>query len=261
MGHIVRALGNATPLVVAFALCGGLTAAFGAAGSARAMSAIWGACGFCAAVVNPLPGVASVGASYTLVKMARYCLMFWLPYFFNRHVHLPPATSALVAAIFDVAGVFGSVSAGVACDKLFGGRMIGTTLPFTLATSATFLGWAALCAWEAGGPPLFGGALHVLAMAIVGFFIAAPDGILGGAAARNLCDYDGAASDAALAAAASGLVNGCGSVGAILQGGLTAKLVDAVGWSGLFATLSLAMAATAVAVRGACAVEAEAMGA
>ena len=27
--------------------------------------------------------------------------------------------------------------------------MIGTTLPFTLATSATFLGWAALCAWEA----------------------------------------------------------------------------------------------------------------
>ena len=105
--------------------------------------------------------------------------------------------------------------------------------------------------------------------------------MLGGAAARNLCEYAGVTS---LAASASGLVNGCGSLGAILQvlgrrlyvvdiwtrgvsrgprarraqGSLTGGLVGAAGWSGLFFTLAGAMLATSVAVHPAIAVEAEA---
>lgn len=31
-----------------------------------------------------LPGLKSVSAAYTLVKMSRYCLMFWLPYFLSK---------------------------------------------------------------------------------------------------------------------------------------------------------------------------------
>ena len=194
-----------------------------------------------------LPGLKSVGAAYTLVKMSRYCLMFWLPYFLTKHVGMSSASAGTMAAIFDVAGVLGSIVTGLLCDGIFGGRMITSVLPFLAATCAAFGGWGAVCVAEkVSGKTLKN--LHVAAMALVGFTIAGPDGVLGGAASRNLCDYAGHSSDVALAAAASGAVNGFGSVGSILQGGLTAQLVDAVGWSGLFLTLATAMGLAAGAL-------------
>jgi len=183
--------------------------------------------------------------------------MFWLPYFLTKQVGMSAASSALMASLFDVAGVVGSISTGVICDTVFGGRMIGTVLPFVIATALAFGGWGAVCiAEQVGGKSLR--SAHVAAMAIVGFLIAGPDGVLGGAATRNLCDYAGRSSEVALAAAASGIVNGCGSIGAILQGGLTAQLVDAVGWSGLYFTLAGAMVLTALAMLPAVMVEARA---
>jgi len=207
--------------------------------------------------VLSLPGIRSVGAAYTLVKMSRYCLMFWLPYFLTKQVGMSAASAALMASIFDVAGVLGSISTGVICDTLFGGRMIGTVLPFVIATAVAFGGWGAVCIAEQVGGKSMRNA-HIAAMAIVGFTIAGPDGVLGGAATRNLCDYAGRSSEVALAAAASGIVNGCGSIGAILQGGLTSQLVEAVGWSGLYFTLAGAMVLTALAMLPAVMVEARA---
>ena len=50
--------------------------------------------------VLALPGLQSVGAAYTLVKMSRYCLMFWLPYFLAKQcAHLPPAPPALTPSV------------------------------------------------------------------------------------------------------------------------------------------------------------------
>ena len=69
-----------------------------------------------------------------------------------------------------------------------------------------------------------------------------------------------AAAVAPSAPFAAGFVNGCGSVGAIGQGFVTYKVVEVCGWEGLFASLAAAMAATAVAVRPALAVEEAAMG-
>jgi sugar phosphate permease len=209
--------------------------------------------------VLSLPGLTSVGAAYTLVKMSRYCLMFWLPYFLTKHVGIDSATSGVMATVFDVAGVLGSVVTGVLCDGVFGGKMIATVLPFIGATAIAFGGWGALCISEkaGGGPPMT--SLHMVAMALVGFTIAGPDGVLGGAASRNLCDYAGRSSEVALAAAASGAVNGFGSVGSILQGGLTAKLVSACGWTGLFFALAASMALSAAALLPATLVEANAM--
>ena len=349
-GTVVRILGRNAALIGAFALCGALTAAFGGANSLGAFSAIWGAVGLFASVVNPLlvlfvadlfpaslratavslwqtaqqcggvaantvasgvlarhgwrsvfrcsgaivfafapilalallkrpaqdpsaaaesapsaasggasrsvlsvPGLGSVGAAYTLVKMCRYCLMFWLPYFFVRHVEMSPAAAALTSTVFDLAGVLGSVVTGLLCDRYFGGRMVPTTFPFAILAALAFFCWGLSCLLE-GGTPL-SSRVHVAYVALTGFLVAGPDGVLGGAASRNLCEYAGAT---ALAASASGLVNGCGSLGAILQGSLTGGLVGRAGWSGLFFTLAGAMLATSIAVRPAVAVEAEA---
>jgi len=204
-----------------------------------------------------VPGVTSIAVGYTLTKMSRYCLMFWAPYFLSNHVKMDASAAALMATIFDITGVLGSISSGLLCDRLLGGRMITAQLPFLAAAALSFGVWAAVCVAEKVAGQTYKSA-HIAAMALVGFCVAAPDGVLGGAASRNLCEYAGS-SDVALAAAASGLVNGCGSIGAILQGGLTAQLVDRVGWAGLYATLAVAMTATIVAVLPAVSVEVKAM--
>jgi sugar phosphate permease len=251
--HVSGATVAAFAPVLAFALLTGKPAAkpvaTGAANSAAAKPKSTG-------VLN-LPGLKSVGGAYTLVKMSRYCLMFWLPYFLTKHVGMDSAAAGVMAAVFDVAGVLGSIATGLLCDSVFGGKMILTVLPLICATAAAFGGWGFICAAEkASGKSLR--SMHIAAMALVGFTIAGPDGVLGGAASRNLCDYAGLSSEVALAAAASGVVNGFGSVGAILQGGLTAQLVDAVGWSGLFFTLAGAMALTAGVLLPAIVIEAKA---
>merc|ERR1712066_1228146 len=96
---------------------------------------------------------------------------------------------------------------------------------------------------------------HVCAMGVVGFLVAGPDGILGGAASKNLVDYAGTSDDRAIAAAVSGMVNSCGSIGAILQGTYAAKILDLVGWKGLFFALGIIMFIVALVLRPAANVE------
>ena len=74
--------------------------------------------------------------------------------------------------------------------------------------------------------------------------------------ARGLVAYAGRASEAALIAAVAGLVNGTGSVGAVLQGLFASQLVSLLGWPGLFAVLAAAMLAASLALLPAVAVEA-----
>ncbi|KAJ8600959.1 hypothetical protein CTAYLR_006317 [Chrysophaeum taylorii] len=184
-----------------------------------------------------LAGVGAVAAAYCLVKTTRYCLMFWLPFFLVKAVGVDPRNAANLASLLDLGGAIGTACVGLVADDLFRGAMLKACLPFAAATSLLLLVFAAVAR--------FGGPLATAAcMLAVGFCVAAPDGVLGGAAARNLCDYNGLTSRSAsnAAPAVSGLINGCGSVGAILQGLGTAALVDLFGWTALFISLAAAMA-------------------
>lgn len=213
-----------------------------------------------ATAVSPfnVPGAASTGAAYMVVKMARYCLMMWLPYFLSQYVGISPAAAGILSTVFDLAGALGTIVVGVIVDKCYDGKMITICLPQAIATGVAFLFWALLGAYEArtGSTPSVIG--HVVAMSIVGILVAGPDGILGGAASRNLVDYGGFNQDPAAAAAVSGMVNSCGSIGAILQGNLTAKLLDVAGWTGLFLTLACAMFLAALSMVPAVRVETKA---
>mmetsp|Transcript_12854 Transcript_12854/g.25375 ORF Transcript_12854/g.25375 Transcript_12854/m.25375 type:complete len:110 (+) Transcript_12854:2-331(+) len=85
-------------------------------------------------------------------------------------------------------------------------------------------------------------------MVVCGFLVAGPDGILGGAASKNVCDYNNLKGEAGRrwAPAVAGLVNGAASVGVIAMSAGTANLVGAVGWGGLFLLLGAMMAAAAL---------------
>jgi len=207
--------------------------------------------------VFSVPGALPLAAGYCLVKMARYCLMFWMPYFLDKRVGLGPTGAAQAATLFDVTGVLGSLATGVIVDKVYGGRMIAAVLPLTLLSALAFGGWAALLMVEPPDSPWYGGGAHLVAMALVGFAIAGPDGVLGGAASRNLCDYAGLSSS--VAASVSGFVNGCGSLGAIVQGAAASQIVDLAGWVGLFGSLGAALVLTCLILLPAVGVERRAL--
>jgi sugar phosphate permease len=72
-----------------------------------------------------------------------------------------------------------------------------------------------------------GTAANVVGLALIGFCLFGPDSLLSGAVAQD-------AGGRHAAATATGLVNGVGSLGAILQGALNAWVSRAYGWHAVF---------------------------
>jgi OPA family sugar phosphate sensor protein UhpC-like MFS transporter len=72
-----------------------------------------------------------------------------------------------------------------------------------------------------------GTAANVLSLGLVGFCLFGPESILSGAAAQDL-------GGPAAAATAAGIINGAGSIGAVLQGPVIAPLEKSIGWSAVF---------------------------
>ena len=77
-------------------------------------------------------------------------------------------------------------------------------------------------------------------MGVIGLLVAGPDALLGSSSIADTCEAAGYGSE--VLGAASGLVNGAGSVGAVLQGALTAYVADRYGWGALFGALAAACA-------------------
>jgi len=161
--------------------------------------------------------------------------------------------AATVASLLDLTGVPGAILMGVACDRFYGGAALKAAMHSCAITGLCFCLWATACAAGAAST-----AVHVTAILTIGFFVAGPGGVLG-ASARGLVGYAGRAKEGALVAAVAGLVNGSGSVGAVVQGLLTTQILEYSGWAGLFGALGLAMVGSAVSLAPAVAIEAAAL--
>lgn len=74
-------------------------------------------------------------------------------------------------------------ASGVIADRFFGGRIITTVAPMSSAVGACLVAL------------VFTGDVSVVAcvvtLGLAGFFIAGPDSIIGGPAAKYICDYNG----------------------------------------------------------------------
>ena len=69
--------------------------------------------------------------------------------------------------------------------------------------------------------------MHFALLALIGALLFGPDALLSGAAAQDV-------GGPRAAATAVGIVNGLGSLGALLQGALTLGVERAFGWNALF---------------------------
>ena len=182
-----------------------------------------------------IPKLAALMASYFFVKIVRYCLIFWLPFYLARECGMGVAAAGYMSCLFDLGGVAGGVATGVLGDRHFPGRrtVLGAYMCAALAL-------AVLCYQSASQMSVV---VNGAVMTVIGALVAGPDALLGSSSIADTCEAAGYGTE--VLGTASGLVNGAGSVGAVLQGALTAWIASTYGWGALFGTLAV-MCALAV---------------
>lgn len=161
--------------------------------------------------------VRTLGMSYFLLKPARYAILLWGPVIVAERLHNAGNIQAVTIPVaFGVAGVLAPIALGRLSDKVFRARRIPAcvlSLAVLVAVLALFTPLTATGnAW-----------VMVVVLAVIGLSIYGADAMISCVAAVDF----GTSKHAGTAA---GLINGCGSVGAILGGLLPGYL----GTSALF---------------------------
>lgn len=164
------------------------------------------------------PLVWALGAAYFCVKLIRYCIVFWLPYFYEKRLHYDASKAGYLSLSFDVGGTAGAILSGWLFDKTGASRgllIIGLTLAL------------GVCSFVYPQVAPLGPTAAFVGMAFIGFVLFGPDALVSSVAAQDL-------GGPAAAGTAAGFINGVGSVGAILQGVVTAYVAQRYGWDSLF---------------------------
>ncbi|HEU4407620.1 MAG TPA: MFS transporter [Polyangiaceae bacterium] len=165
------------------------------------------------------PRVWSYGASYFCIKLIRYGILFWLPYYLFRVLGYPEGSAGYYSTSFEIGGVAGAIAFGVLSDRF---PALSRPAWAALGLAGLALALGLYQALAARGP-----AFNFGLMALVGFLLFGPDALLSGAAAQELGGRHAAGT-------AVGLVNGVGSAGAVLQGFLLVGVSRRFGWPAVF---------------------------
>lgn len=166
-----------------------------------------------------LPALWTLGTAYFGIKLIRYSLLFWLPFYLKQHLHYSEGAAGYLSLPFELGGIIGSIGVGWLSDRFFRTRRLWLTSPLML-----LLGGALLLYQRAGGA---GVVLNVALLALVGFLLFGPDSLLSGTTAQDLGGRHATARVA-------GIINGMGSVGAIFSPMLVARITERLGWDALF---------------------------
>lgn len=191
--------------------------------------------------VLEIPRMKALMASYFCVKIVRYTLIFWLPFFLVRHCGMEAAVAGYMSCAFDVGGIAGGLATGVLCDRYFRGRRTQLGAYMCVFLAVVMAGYVHLSTMGAN--------LNMAAMALIGFLVSGPDALLGSAAIADTCEDAGYGQE--VLSTAGGLVNGMGSLGAVLQGALTAYIAQEHGWGALFACLTVLSLASVACLQAA----------
>jgi sugar phosphate permease len=171
------------------------------------------------------------GASYFFIKMIRYALASWLPYYLSQRFAFSTSEAARFSVAGEVGGILGVIVLGHLSDRL----------PWRGRASWALL-WLLGLGLASGLYVAVGerGALeNLLLLGLIGALLFGPDALLSGAAAQD-------AGGPLAAGTATGFVNGLGSLGALLQGLFVPVLVEHFGWRALFPAVAVCSLLSAV---------------
>jgi len=173
------------------------------------------------------PMVLLMAFVYLFIKPLRYLLMFWGPVYLNERLGTGTAESGILGSLFDLAGPIGIFAGGFATDILFNTRRM-PMIAMTLAAGGLAL---ALLPFVPATRLSLG-----LMLFVIGMLVYIPDSLASGVVAIDFGTKRGAST-------AAGLINGCGSIGAIVGGTLPGFVKqisgsDATPWNAIFLTLA-----------------------
>lgn len=159
------------------------------------------------------------GASYFGMKLIRYSILFWLPFYMKTALSYSPTTAGYMSNSFEIGGIIGTIAMGALSDRnRHIPRSVFAAIWLVLLAVALFV-YARIGATDM--------VTNFVVMAFVGALLFGPDTLISGAAAQD-------AGGPYAAATAAGLVNGIGSMGAILQEYVTRGVSQKYGWDKLF---------------------------
>jgi MFS transporter, OPA family, sugar phosphate sensor protein UhpC len=151
-----------------------------------------------------------VGTFYFFLKLIRYALWSWTPFFLERSYGLAADDAGYLSNVFDIAGVVGVIAAGVVSDRFFASRRAIVSLALVALMTL-----ACACLQVIGSVTGF-----AICIAVIGFSLFGPDSLMSGAGAMDI----GSRRGALLAAA---VINGMGSLGPVVQEVVIGRLFDA----------------------------------
>lgn len=166
-----------------------------------------------------LPVLWTLGAAYFGIKLIRYSLLFWLPFYLTKHLHYSEGAAGYLSLPFEIGGIVGSIAVGWFSDRYFRTRRLWVATPVLL-----FLAGALLLYQRLGGTSMI---VNAGILAAVGFLLFGPDSLLSGTTAQDL---GGSHATGRVA----GIINGMGSVGAVFSPALLPRITQRFGWDALF---------------------------
>ncbi|MFE2379580.1 MFS transporter [Streptomyces sp. NPDC059398] len=171
--------------------------------------------------------VLTLGLCYFLLKPARYAILLWGPVIVSHRLpEIDKVGATLIPIAFGVTGVLAPILVGWVSDRLFRSRRVPAcvlALGVLTAALALFMPLTAAGSVE----------VMIAVLAVIGLAVYAADAMISCVAAVDFGSAKGAGT-------AAGLVNGCGSVGAILGGLLPGFLSGGVLFTGFAGAALLA---------------------
>lgn len=166
--------------------------------------------------------IAIVGVFYFFVKFIRYAIWSWAPFLLQKNYGLDGDDAGYISTVFDAAGILGVIACGWLSDRVFNSRRALTSCVF-------ILGMVVSCVllYTVGSNSVW---LFAVCMGMIGFTLYGPDALMTGAGAIDV----GAAKRATVAA---GVINGMGSVGAVVQELVLGRMLKTQSVEYVFGTL------------------------
>jgi sugar phosphate permease len=171
-------------------------------------------------LTNPM--VVLLAAVYFFMKPARYAIVMWGPKYLNEKLGTNMTQSGAISALFELAGPLSVLLAGILSDKLFRSRRMPISIVCLVGLAVLLFMLDKLPVSRAW----FGGCLFLM-----GLLLYAPDSLVSGTAPVDFGTRSGAST-------AAGVINGCGSVGAIIGGSVPGFFAKRWGWDGVFMLLA-----------------------
>lgn len=176
--------------------------------------------------------VISMGLIYFCFKFIRYALDSWAPMILAEVFTLQGSTAGHISTTFDWIGFLGVIAAGIGSDRLFRSRRAPVIFIMSLGMCVCTVGLLLM------GPSSL--MLFAVFLGLIGFMLMGPDSLLSGTAAMEVSSKE-------FAVVASGIINGLGSIGPIVQEEVIGFIKGAYG---VDAVLALLVGVAALAVIG-----------